>query len=267
MNGPIFKVIISASVVTSALLTQPPSAKAETTFRQILTGEADKKIIEFTIPNEAVASLEKKGFHVSRYDTRNVVSRFSDPTFLNCTNNAGLIPIAKFGPAIAGEALGIRVSPFVSPSLDAAVSTAGVESYQQCENDWLQRISDATTSYKFEVIDAALGQINSLDSNMVGDILNLQSRTHELGLHVGQSEMLVKDLQETLDKQGKATIAAFNDLSRQKLHAACDDIAKMRKVVAAYAELVRTPTRGRMRRGSTPCHKSQRPVSTSAPFF
>src|ERR1700761_4040024 len=115
----ILNAAMAAAAATSALFGQLSVARAETTtttWRQILTGDASENIIEFTVPGDSVALLQKKGFHVSKYDTRNLVSRYSDPAFLDCTKNAGLIPIAKFGPSIVGMAAGAEVPALVGPA-------------------------------------------------------------------------------------------------------------------------------------------------------
>jgi hypothetical protein len=226
------KAVAAAAMAGSTFFGQFSVVRAETTtttWRQLLTGDARENVIEFTVPSESVALLQRKGFHVSKYDTRNLVSRFSDPTFLNCTNNAGLVPIAKFGPGIVGAALGADAPDLVAPTLDTALDAADVRSYRQCETDWLQRIDNARTDGKFEIIDAALGQIDTFDSEMTANFLDLQDRTHELQVSIGSNKLKIKTLQDALDKQGAVTIAAFNSLTDQ----ARDNKRQLDKIVDA----------------------------------
>jgi len=179
----VLKRIPAATVVTSALFAQFSAVHAETTWRQVLSTEADHNIIEFAVPYKDVSWLERHGFRVSKFDTRNVVSRFSDPTFLDCAKNAGLIPIFKYGPKIVGQAFGVGVPPLVDVGLDMALSAQNVESYHQCETDWLKRIADARVEYKFDVIEAALGQTDTFDSEMTANFLALDDQTHGAWTH------------------------------------------------------------------------------------
>ena len=207
----------AAIVATSVFFVQFSLARAETTttWRQILTGDARENIIEFTVPNDSVTFLQKHGFHVSKYESRNLVSRFSDEMFLHCTTNAGLAPIAKFGPGLVGSAVGAEVPALVEPTLDTALSEADIKSYRQCEADWLQRIDKARTEGKFEIIDVALGEIDTFDSEMTANVLDIQDRTHELEVSIGTQKLQVKNLQDLLEKQGTVAIAAFNSLTTQ----------------------------------------------------
>src|SRR5262249_26332028 len=85
--------------------------------------------------------------------------------------------------------------------------------------------------------------IDTFDSEMTANILDLQDRTQELGLTVNNNKTKIKNIQEALDQQGRAAITAFSNLTEQarenkrKLDQIVDAQEKARREAELRAQL------------------------------
>ncbi|RWD01434.1 MAG: hypothetical protein EOS58_25510 [Mesorhizobium sp.] len=186
----------SACMLLVSISTQ--SSAQTITYERMLSGASYGSIETFTVDDKDGEALRRRGFHVTHSDSgRNIVSKLTDPAYIDCWNGIGtpiVLSAATFATQLENPVAGVvGLGGAVLETRDRMVS---------CEDAWTSKVHEAEQDSKFDIFDARIGSLDGAISGAIGDILNLQDRTHDLNLLIttesGERKIEIKDIKKSL---------------------------------------------------------------------
>jgi hypothetical protein len=209
-------------ILVMGLLAFPSvSFAGEISYREILSGRVNGSLDTFVV-SDADASLLKPHFKVSHYDGgRNVISKFSDPAFLECSKTAGL-PFLIDAATVVGAATEHPTIVTGAAVLDTAAGEFQIKRMAECNEDWLDRVAKSRHEVRFEITAAQIGWLNTKTSGIIADLVDAGSRLHDLELKITTSgksvDARIKKGEQSLaavKEQGQKTTDALNALTKE----------------------------------------------------